>query len=328
MKRLVIFSIVSILGLGSCVSGRIHEELQAKYKVIEDENVELKSANDSLGAGLLLANNDLDRLNKEIDGLIGDTTRIGRRARVLFDQYAELNKSYEFLLENNNSLLASNQKENQKLTNRLNKLQAELEAKEDSLNKEQKRMEYLAGQLQSREARVGELESQIARKDSAVQVLKKRIADALLNFDGKGLTVTNKNGKVYVSLENSLLFSSGSWKIDSRGKEALVQLAIVLAENPDLNVVVEGHTDNDEFNGRTAVKDNWDLSVMRATSIVKILLSNEKVNPQKVTAAGRSEYVPIATNETPEGKATNRRTEIIITPNLSELVDFLEGSDK
>lgn len=328
MKRLVFLSFISIVGLNSCVSGRIHEELQAKYKVIEDENIDLKSANDSLGAGLMIANKDLDRINKEIDGLIKDTTRMGRRARLLFDQYAELNKSYEFLLENNNSLLASNQKENQKLTKRLNKLQAELEAKEDSLNKEQKRMEFLAGQLQSREARVGELESQIARNDSAVQMLKKRIADALLNFDGKGLTVTNKDGKVYVSLENSLLFSSGSWKIDARGKEALDQLAVVLAENPDLNVVVEGHTDNDEFNGRTAVKDNWDLSVMRATSIVKILLANAKVNPQKVTAAGRSEFVPIASNDTNDGKATNRRTEIIITPNLSELVDFLEGSNK
>lgn len=328
MKRLVFLSFVSIIGLTSCVSGRIHEELQAKYKTIEDENIELKSANDSLGAGLMLATNDLARINKEIEGLIKDTTRMGRRARLLFDQYAELNKSYEFLLENNNTLLASNQKENQKLTQRLNTLQAELEAKEDSLNKEQKRMEFLAGQLQSREARVGELESQIARNDSAVQMLKKRIADALLNFDGKGLTVTNKDGKVYVSLENSLLFSSGSWKIDSRGKEALDQLAVVLAENPDLNVVVEGHTDDDEFNGRTAVKDNWDLSVMRATSIVKILLANEKVNPQKVTAAGRSEFVPIASNDHPEGKATNRRTEIIITPNLSELVNFLEGTDK
>lgn len=328
MKRILIFSIGSIFILNSCVSGRIHEELQAKYKSLEDENIELRTANDSIGAGLLLANNNLKRLNKEVEELKLDTTRMGRRARLLFSQYAELNKSYEFLLENNNSLLASNQKENQKLTKRLNILQAELEAKEDSLNKEQKRMEFLASQLQSREARVGELESQIARKDSAVQTLKRKIADALLNFDGKGLTVTNKDGKVYVSLENSLLFSSGSWKIDSRGKEALDQLASVLAENPDLNVVVEGHTDNDEFNGRTAVKDNWDLSVMRATSIVKILLANEKVNPKKVTAAGRSEYMPIASNETSEGKATNRRTEIIITPNLSELVDFLESNDK
>lgn len=328
MKRLVFFSIGSILILSSCVSGRIHEELQTKYKSLEDENVVLRSTNDSIGAGLLLASNDLRRLTKEVESLRLDTTRMGRRARLLFSQYAELNRSYEFLLENNNSLLASNQKENQKLTNRLNTLQAELEAKEDSLNKEQKRMEFLAQQLQSREARVGELESQIARKDSAVQMLKKRIADALLNFDGKGLTVTNKDGKVYVSLENSLLFSSGSWKIDARGKEALDQLAVVLAENPDLNVVVEGHTDNDEFNGRTAVKDNWDLSVMRATSIVKILLDNDKVNPKKVTAAGRSEYVPIASNDSPEGKATNRRTEIIITPNLSELVNFLEGKEK
>ena len=305
------------------MSSKIHKELQAKYKVIEDENVELRKDNDKLKADLNLANSTLADLSKDVEQLTKDTLRTGKKYRELKKQFADLNKSYEFLLENNNSLLASNQKENQKLTKKLNALQKELEAKEDSLNKEQERMEFLSQELQSREARVVELESLIARKDSAVQSLKKRIADALLNFDGKGLTVTHKDGKVYVSLENSLLFSSGSWKIDNNGKQALEELAKVLAENRDLNVVVEGHTDNDAFNGRTAVKDNWDLSVMRATSIVKILLSNEGVNPEKITAAGRSEYVPLTSNDTPEGKATNRRTEIIITPDLGELVNFL-----
>lgn len=326
MKRVLIFVLISSLGLSSCVSSKIHKELQAKYKLIEDENVELRKDNDKLKADLNLANSHLADLTKDVEALVSDSTKTGKKYRELKKQFAELNKSYEFLLENNNSLLASNQKENQKLQKRLNALQGELEAKEDSLNKEQKRMEFLSNELQSREARVVELESLIARKDSAVRNLKKRIADALLNFDGKGLTVTHKDGKVYVSLENSLLFSSGSWKIDSKGKEALTQLAAVLAENPDLNVVVEGHTDNDAFNGRTAVKDNWDLSVMRATSIVKILLSNDKVNPKIITAAGRSEYVPLVSNDTPEGKAKNRRTEIIITPNLGELVDFLQDN--
>ena len=125
-------------------------------------------------------------------------------------------------------------------------------------------------------------------------------------------------------MENSLLFSSGSWTVDDKGKKALTDLAQVLAENTDLDVVVEGHTDNDEFRGRTAVKDNWDLSVMRATAIVKILTANKNVDPKKITAAGRSEYLPLVSNDTEEGKATNRRTEIIITPDLGELMKFLE----
>ncbi|HBF20622.1 MAG TPA: cell envelope biogenesis protein OmpA [Cryomorphaceae bacterium] len=253
-----------------------------------------------------------------------DTLTLGSKYRKLKDNFAELNKSYEFLLENNNALLASNQNENKKLMDRLNKLQVELQAKEDSLNTEQDRMAYLSQELQKREARVYELESLISRKDSTVNYVRKRISDALLNFNGKGLTIEQRNGKVYVSLENSLLFPSASWTVDQKGKQALEQLAVVLAENPDLNVMVEGHTDNDEFNGRTAVKDNWDLSVMRATSIVKILTANPGVDPKKITAAGRSEYLPLVPNDSPEGKAKNRRTDIIITPNLGELVDLLE----
>lgn len=326
MKRFLII-VVSFIGLNSCVSSKIHKELQAKYKSIEDLNTDLRQDNDSLSSALTLANVDLSKLSGQVSTLSNDTLRSGKKMRQLRNDYNDLNRSYEFLLANNNSLLASNQRENEKLTKKLNALQSELEAKEDSLNSEQKRMELLSTQLQSREARVQELESIIARKDSAVLNLKKRIADALLNFEGKGLTVTNKDGKVYVSLENSLLFSSGSWNIDAKGKQALQQLAGVFAENTDLNIVVEGHTDNDEFKGRTAVKDNWDLSVMRATSIVKILTDNKGVNPKSITAAGRSEYVPLTSNDTQDGKATNRRTEIIITPNLSELVDFLNNDN-
>ncbi len=220
--------------------------------------------------------------------------------------------------------MASNQRENQKLVEKLNKLQQELSHKEDSLRLENQRLEKLSEAVQLREARISELESAIARKDSTVQMVRKRLKDALLNFDGKGLTVEDRDGKVYVSLSNKLLFPSASWTVEPEGKKALQELAVVLAENPDLQVTVEGHTDSDEFNGRTAVKDNWDLSVMRATSIVKIIVDNPGVNKTNITAAGRSEYMPIASNDTPEGKATNRRTEIIIEPDLSELNSILE----
>ena len=252
-----------------------------------------------------------------------DTTALGNDYRKLCEKYTDLNKNYEFLLENNNALMASNQAENKKLIAKLNTLQQDLQAKEDSLTNEQQRLDYLSKELQKREARVYELESTIAEQDKLVNEVRNKLKEALFNFEGKGLTVEMRNGKVYVSLENSLLFPSGSWTVESRGKEALDQLAKVLAQNPDLNVMVEGHTDSDAFNGKTAVKDNWDLSVMRATSIVKIITANKGVNPAKITAAGRSEYVPIASNETPEGKAKNRRTEIIITPDLDKIVKVL-----
>lgn len=323
MSRSIVVLIVA-LSLNSCVSSKIHKELQAKCQAVEVENTELRKANESLSAQLQQTESELARLKNEMAGMVQDTVVLGTRYRKLKSNFKDLNKSYEFLLENNNALLASNQSENQKLMKRLNTLQTELQAKEDSLNTEQERMAYLSKELQKREARVYELESLISRKDSTVNYVRKRISDALLNFSGKGLTVEQRNGKVYVSLENSLLFPSASWTVDQKGKAALDQLAVVLAENPDLNVMVEGHTDNDEYKGRTAVKDNWDLSVMRATSIVKILTDNPGVNPQKITAAGRSEYIPLVPNDSPEAKATNRRTEIIITPNLGELVELLE----
>ncbi|HAD96160.1 MAG TPA: cell envelope biogenesis protein OmpA [Cryomorphaceae bacterium] len=323
MQRIAII-LITALSLSSCVSSKVHKELQAKCKAMEVENTDLRKENEQLTASLQQTESELARLKKEMETMTKDTLTLGSKYRKLKDNFAELNKSYEFLLENNNALLASNQNENKKLMDRLNKLQVELQAKEDSLNTEQDRMAYLSQELQKREARVYELESLISRKDSTVNYVRKRISDALLNFNGKGLTIEQRNGKVYVSLENSLLFPSASWTVDQKGKQALEQLAVVLAENPDLNVMVEGHTDNDEFNGRTAVKDNWDLSVMRATSIVKILTANPGVDPKKITAAGRSEYLPLVPNDSPEGKAKNRRTDIIITPNLGELVDLLE----
>lgn len=323
MKKIALLFFIALVAQ-SCVSSKIHKDLQTKYKDLERENIDLRQQNDELSSRMEVAGSKLQSLEKEVSELKADTAAQNQKLRELQDKYAALNKSYEFLLESNNLLMASNEKENQALSKKLAETQKELQTKEDSLKTEQSRLDYLSKELQKREARVYELESLIARKDSTVNAVMNRVKNALLNFEGKGLTVETRDGKVYVSLENRLLFPSASWTVNSEGKQALDQLAGVLAENPDLNVMVEGHTDADAFNGRTAVKDNWDLSVMRATSIVKIITDNEGVVPSKITAAGRSEYLPIATNDTPEGKAKNRRTEIIITPNLGELIEMLE----
>lgn len=322
MKKLVLFAI-GILTLTSCVSAKLHKELQAKHKDLQEQNSELRTANDQLKSDLAAAESELNKTKKNLAALEASQSETQNSYNDLQDKYRELNKNYEFLLENNNALMASNQAENKKLIEKLNTLQKDLHAKEDSLLQEQQKLEYLSKELQKREARVYELESLIAEQDKKVNEVREKLKKALYNFEGKGLTVEMRDGKVYVSLENSLLFPSGSWTVNEEGKKALNQLAEVLAQNPDLNVMVEGHTDSDAFNSSTAVKDNWDLSVMRATSIVKIITGNEGVDPAKITAAGRSEYLPIATNETSEGKAKNRRTEIIITPDLDKIVKVL-----
>ena len=155
--------------------------------------------------------------------------------------------------------------------------------------------------------------------------LKDALSKSLKAFEGKGLTVTQKDGKVYVSMENKLLFESGSWTVGAEGKKAVDLVSKVLAENPEISVLIEGHTDNDKITGTIGggVENNWDLSTKRATAIVTILTANPKVNKANITAAGRSEYAPLMTNETAEGKAKNRRIEIILTPKLDEISKLL-----
>jgi chemotaxis protein MotB len=151
------------------------------------------------------------------------------------------------------------------------------------------------------------------------------VADALKGFEDKGLTIYEKNGKVYVSLDEKLLFASGSWEIDNNGRAALTELGKVLAGDHDINVVIEGHTDNVPYRGSGNVKDNWDLSVMRATAVVKELLKNKDILPQRISASGRSEYIPMDIEDSREARAKNRRTEIILTPKLDELFKIIDG---
>ena len=204
--------------------------------------------------------------------------------------------------------------------------QDELKALEKKLDNKEKSLDNLNAELKKREERVNELEDILKRKDEAVNALKKKVTDALLGFEGKGLTITQKNGKVYVSLEESLLFASGSTSVEKKGESALIKLAKVLEENTDINILVEGHTDDVPMSGSGQIKDNWDLSVMRATSIVKILTKNSNIDPTRLTAAGRGEDMPLDPANTKEARAKNRRPEIILTPKLDELFKLLESN--
>ncbi|HEY0059738.1 MAG TPA: flagellar motor protein MotB [Flavisolibacter sp.] len=178
-------------------------------------------------------------------------------------------------------------------------------------------------QLEEEQERLTQMRQLMDQQRQAIEGLRKKMTDALVNFKPEELTVSIKNGKVYVSLQESLLFPSGSAAVNPKGKEALGTLAQVLNLNPDINVSIEGHTDSIPMKGR--FEDNWALSVGRATSIVRILTDTYSVDPTRVTASGRSKYEPVDMNETPEGRARNRRTEIILSPKLDELMKLLEN---
>ena len=322
VSRLLLLAALPAALAVSCVSPKVHAELQTSYDQVVAENEAMKVRTDKASTALVECEAKRLRIEEAFSSLLRDTTSHGSQYRTLLRAYTDLEANYDYALKNNNSLAAANLRENKAMLEQMEKIARRLASKEDSLKREQDRLIAVEAALKQRAARVNELESLLARKDSTAAYFRKRIADALLGFENRGLTVSMRNGQVYVSLDNRLMFASGSWDVQADGAAALAQLAKVLAENKDLRIAVEGHTDDDAYFGKTSVKDNWDLSVMRATSVVKILV-NKGIEPQRVQAAGRGEFMPVAANDTPENNARNRRTEIIITQNLDELVNLV-----
>ena len=317
MKKLLLFAVLGLLST-SCISTKVHKTLQEKYDILANEADQLRQKNEVRDSENTELQRTLTAARRDMSILQEDTTSKFDKLRALTTKYDRLSKQYDYLLDNNTTLITASARENKTLMDQLNTMQSRLQAKEDSLNTERRLLER--GQR-----RVNELEGVIHRKDSTVAYVRQKVSDALLGFNGNGLTVNMRDGKVYVSLENSLLFAPGSWNVAANGQVALENLAKVLAENADITVLVEGHTDNDAYRGQSQVKDNWDLSVLRATNVVKILTKNAGMNPERITAAGRGEYVPLVENSSQENKAINRRTEIILTPDLTELANLLEG---
>ena len=212
----------------------------------------------------------------------------------------------------------------QKTKEDLQKREDEVAKKEKELKAKATELEILSKELDEKSNRVDELEKLIASKDSAAAALKNSIANALTGFADKGLTVELRNGKVYVMLEERLLFATGSTVVDVKGVEALKALAKVLETDLSNDILIEGHTDNVPMKGNGDIKDNWDLSVMRATAVVKIITSNSKISPARLTAAGRGEFNPLDNTNTVEGRKKNRRIEVIITPKFDEIFKVLE----
>lgn len=238
--------------------------------------------------------------------------------RVLESSNADLKTQYDALLENNKRLLSSASDEKKDLVMQLAMQQGELDNKARQLQDLEAELKQKETAIADREARIATLTEQLDLQKQSMQNLKTGLNNALRGFSSSDLTVVERNGKIYVSMSQKLLFASGSKIIDQKGKEALAKLAEVLSTTPDIDILVEGHTDTDG-----TADFNWDLSVARATAVVKVLTAHG-VDPKQLTAAGRSFFVPVASNDTAEGKAKNRRTEIILSPKLDQLYKLLE----
>ncbi|PHS53243.1 MAG: cell envelope biogenesis protein OmpA [Lutibacter sp.] len=314
MFKKTIGLLVIILTLNSCVSKKLYQELDSKYHKLRASNSSLIKEKDNLLVSKKELIIDLEKLNTLFAELSAQKEILASEFTSLQSNYKNLDESYKLLASQSSKKLADQSQKNQQLL-------LELETKEQKMALESARLEELQNELNKRSKQISDLQTLIDAKEVQMQQLKNAISNALHNFEGKGLTVVHKNGKIYVSMENKLLFNSGSWAVGNEGKKAVIQLARVLAENADIHVLIEGHTDNDPYAGVTLI-DNWDLSVKRATAIVRILKSNG-VNPTQITAAGRSEFVPVNTNKTKEGKAKNRRIEIILAPNLDQISKLL-----
>lgn len=282
MKKIILAACCIPL-LTSCVTRKLYNELDAKYKNCAEELERLTGESSDLKSQSF----DLGTKNKSLEAQLEEAITERDRLKVAYDQ-----------LEKNS---------------------------DQAIKAEIARLNNLKEELDGKSSRVAELENKLAAQDKNLKKLKDSLSKALFEFEGKGLTVEQKNGKVYVSMENKLLFPSGSWTVSNEGKNAVQQLADVLAKNDDISILIEGHTDNDKVVGNLGggITNNWDLSTKRATAIVNIIEQTSGIDKKNLTAAGRSEFAPIAPNTSTEGKAKNRRIEVILTPKLDEISKML-----
>lgn len=334
MKRMLLYfpALVALVMIQvSCVSGKKFTDLEKTSRKFMQERDEYKTRT----IALEMENKELKSKQATIEGEIAgikekyDRTESERNR--LSDDLSRLTSKYNDLQNAQEDLIRGNVKETQKLLSELQEAQSNLQKKEDllrqlsaSLDTKKASLDELSFELEKRNQRLSELEKILDAQKKIVQDLKTKVSEALLGFENNGLTVTMKDGKVYVSLDEKLLFRSGSYEIDANGRNALHKLAGVLERNPGIQVTIEGHTDNVPYNpGNGQLRDNWDLSVKRATTVVRVLLEGSNINPRRLTASGRSEYLPVDERNTADARTKNRRTEIVLTPDLSELYDLI-----
>jgi chemotaxis protein MotB len=297
-RNLILLIGILMLFFGSCKPiYQCGQPVPDKNPLLSKRVQAVVAERDELCKTLELRDSEIVSLKENIAGLKGNISDLNQSITDIERKYNEL--SGEKLSQSEQFNLA-------------------LKQKSDEL-KEKERL------LAEREKTLNELQQVIARQDSITKRLNDVLRNALLGFNSDELSVEIKNGKVYVSMTDKLLFKSGSAAVEAKGKEAIKLLADVLSKNQDIDILIEGHTDNVPI--KTAIyRDNWDLSVARATSIVRILTDDYKITPTRLTASGKGEFWPRATNETPEGRASNRRTEIILSPKLDEIMQLLKSN--
>lgn len=307
MKKVLLLLILPLFT--SCVSSKIFNEIESRYAALKVTHATLETNHDQLIK-------NYDSLRYHYGSLVGQYEKQSQLLATTSGTLATLQEAYTALELNSNEALKASIEKNRGLLE-------DIQIKESELLSERTRLDSLKTELSSRIARVEELEGLVADKEALMAALKNTLSDALVSFKGNGLSVEQRNGKVYVSMENKLLFQSGSWAVGSTGKQALKQLGSVLAANPDIAVLIEGHTDSDPYKGNENLSGNWDLSTKRATEIVKLLLKNNSIKAENLTAAGRGEHQALASNKTAAGKAKNRRIEVILSPKLDKIAALL-----
>jgi chemotaxis protein MotB len=335
MKRILTFIllvIVIIISTVSCVPGKKFRSLQDTNKLYINERDSLKRENLSLSMSKKELESKTALFEKNIEAMKQDLVKTQNERDKSKEEYNKLLGQVNDLQNAQEELIKGNVNETRKLLLELKAAQENLQKKEDllrqleqSLDAKKASLDEMTFELDKKNAKMTELEQILEAQKKIVQDLKTKVSEALLGFENKGLTVTVKNGKVYVSLDEKLLFKTASWEIDANGKNALKNLAGVLEKNPDIQITIEGHTDNVPFNPSGGqLTDNWDLSVKRATTVVRVLLEGSKIDPKRLTASGRSQYLPVDENSTSDARQKNRRTEIILTPDLTELYRLID----
>ena len=309
MMRKIIYILLIPALLGSCVPASEFSQLTGKSNSLQRERDDVMAENEHLTVENREMKAQIDQVEEQQEKLVEDSIRIYNQMEELERELAQLRRKYSDLEATHEELLRGNARETRRLLNELQSTQEDLAMKqqlmkelEANVTNQKQDVNRLQAELEARNARLMEMEEMLNEQERVMDELKDKVADALLGFEGQGLTVTRKDGKVYVSLEEQLLFKTGSTVVDPNGVRALQQLAAVLASHPDINIMIEGHTDDVPFRKGSSIKDNWDLSVMRATSIVRILLDAANIDPVRITAAGRGEFLPVDPADTPEAR--------------------------
>jgi chemotaxis protein MotB len=318
MKKLFLTWVVGVFVFGSCVTKQKYNELQSDLTACNAERDKLAAQKINLDNSVTELGTAVEKMKNQIRQLETDTAALGSTGRDLKQAYQKLQSDYDELASSYKAMSAGNKRDAEAML-------VQLQAAQSKLDEKERELKQLSEDLEKKSAKLIELQAILDKKDADVLALKEKIKKALQGFEGSGLQVTEKNGKVYISMDEKLLFASGKFSIDEKGKEALKALAKVLEADTDISITVEGHTDNVPYSASSSqIRDNWDLSVMRATTVVKTILENGTINPERLTASGRSQYIPVDNEDTKEARAKNRRTEIILTPQLDALFEILK----